>query len=395
MSVKRHEIESHEIQSLKLFKGLSKLLEGLHEAGCSRDRAGNRILHMDQYVMLILLYMFNPICVSLRSLQQTSELRNVQKALGIPRSSLGSLSEATAVFDSELLIAIIGELAGQLKPIPHDARLNDLGAILTAVDGTILPALPKMVWALWKDEKHRGVKAHVQFEILKGVPVSAVITEGIGNEKTVLAENLQPGRFYVIDRGYAMYKLFQDILTASSSFVGRLRDNAAYRIVRENALTPADQAAGIVRSTVAWLGSEGKSEDLKQPVRIVEVKCEPHRKRAHTGRGGPEQSETILLVTDRLDLPADLIGLIFKHRWAVEIFFRFFKHVLGCRHLLSTKQNGIELQTYAAIIACLLIALWTGRKPTLRTYEMICYYLMGWAEEDELLAHIAKLQKQE
>ena len=53
------------------------------------------------------------------------------------------------------------------------------------------------------------------------------------------------------------------------------------------------------------------------------------------------------------------------------------------------------MQTYAAIIACLLIALWTGRKPTLRTYEMICYYLMGWATEDELLAHIAKLQKQD
>jgi hypothetical protein len=395
MSAKRHQIESQEIQGLKLFKGLSKMLEGLHEAGCARDRAGNRVLHMDQYMLLLLLYMFNPICVSLRSLQQASELRNVQKALGVPRTSLGSLSEATGVFDSELLIEIIGDLVGQLKPIPHDARLDELGAILTAVDGTILPALPKMVWALWKDEEHRGVKAHVQFEILKGVPVAAVITEGIGNEKTILAANLQPGRFYVIDRGYAMYKLFQDMITAGSSFVGRLRDNAVYRILRENALTAADVEAGVIRDRVVQLGSEGKSEDLKQPVRIVEVKCEPHRKRSHAGRGGPEQSETLLLVTDRLDLPAEVIGLIFRHRWTVEIFFRFFKHVLGCRHLLSTKQEGVKLQTYAAIIACLLIALWTGRKPTLRTYEMICYYLMGWAQEDELLAHIAKLQKQE
>ena len=394
MSGTRHEIEEHEIQSLKLFKSLSPLLERLHEVGCGRDRAGNRRLHMDQYMMLILLYMFNPICVSLRSLQQASELRNVQKALGVPRTSLGSLSEATQVFDGTLLIEIIKDLAGQLKPLPHDARLGDLGAILTAVDGTLLPALPKMVWALWKDEEHRGVKAHVQFEILKGVPVSAVITEGNGNEKTVLAENLQPGRLYVIDRGYAMYKLFQDILTAGSSFVGRLRDNAVYRVVRENALTPADRAAGVVRDAVVWLGSEGKHEDLKRPVRIVEVKCEPHRKRAHTGRGGPEQGETLLIATDRLDLSADVIALIFQNRWAVEIFFRFFKHVLGCRHLLSHKKNGIELQTYAAIIACLLIALWTGRKPTLRTYEMICLYLTGWATEKELLAHIAKLQKQ-
>ena len=52
---------------------------------------------------------------------------------------------------------------------------------------------------------------------------------------------------------------------------------------------------------------------------------------------------------------------------------------------------GIEIQTYCAIIACMLISLWTGRKPTLRTYEMICYYFTGLAEEDELLAHLAKL----
>jgi len=82
---------------------------------------------------------------------------------------------------------------------------------------------------------------------------------------------------------------------------------------------------------------------------------------------------------------------MYRHRWAIETFFRFFKHVLGCRHLLSHNSNGIEIQTYAAIIACLLIALWTGKKPTLRTYEMICFYFMGLADEEELLSHIAKL----
>ena len=61
--------------------------------------------------------------------------------------------------------------------------------------------------------------------------------------------------------------------------------------------------------------------------------------------------------------------------------------------MLSHDPVGIEIQTYCAIIACLLISLWTGRKPTLRTYEMLCFYFQGWAEEDELLAHIKKLQR--
>ena len=68
--------------------------------------------------------------------------------------------------------------------------------------------------------------------------------------------------------------------------------------------------------------------------------------------------------------------------------------MLGCRHLLSQCENGIEIQTYVAIIACLLISLWTGRKPTLRTYEMLCFYMGGLASEDELLAHIEKLKPQ-
>ena len=77
----------------------------------------------------------------------------------------------------------------------------------------------------------------------------------------------------------------------------------------------------------------------------------------------------------------------------MRLMFPVIKHVLGCRHLLSHNQNGIELQVYAAIIACMLIALWTGRKPTLRTYEMLCWYFTGMADEEELLSHINRLQK--
>ena len=65
---------------------------------------------------------------------------------------------------------------------------------------------------------------------------------------------------------------------------------------------------------------------------------------------------------------------------------------MGCRHLLSHNQNGIEIQTYCAIIACLVIALWTGRKPMKRTHEMLCFHMLGWATTDEVEAHLAKLK---
>ncbi len=393
MHQKRHEIEEHELQGFKYFKAISGLLEELHRVGCERDRAGNRLLHMDQYVSLLLLYMFNPLCTSLRSLQQASELKKVQKKLGVPRASLGSLSEAATVFDSQALVGVIGELNQQLQPLVGYDKLKDLPGILTAVDGTLLKALPKITWALWLDEQHKAVKNHIQFEILKGVPVAATLTDGNGNEKDVLAAHLQAGRIYVLDRGYAKYGLLQEIHDADSSFVCRIHDNYAGVVTEERTISAQGQAAGIVRDCRIQLGTGACRDALAGPVRVLEVRCTPHPKRAHTGRGGPEQAETLALATDLVDLEADVIALIFQYRWTIEIFFRFYKHVLGCRHLLSYKRNGIELQTYAAILACLLISLWTGRKPTLRTFEMLCWYFTGMASEEELLAHIERLQK--
>ena len=395
MSAKRKKIKEDQLQGFKYFKAIAGMLESLHKAGCQRDKAGNRLLHMDQYMSLLLLYMFNPICTSLRAVQQASELKKVQRKLGCPRASLGSLSEAATVFDSTFMQEVIEHLSAKLKPISSHSKLNDLPGVLTAVDGTLIPALSKMTWALWKTDR-QAVKAHAQFDLQKHVPVKITITEGNGNEKQVLAEHLEPGRIYVKDRGYASLALFQKVLDNKSSFVCRLRDNAVYDLLEEYVLTQDAKDAGIVFDRKVRLGRHVKTkEQLSVPVRLVAIKCTPHVKRAKTGRGGPEQGETVLIATDRFDLEADVIALIFKHRWMIEIFFRFFKHVLGCRHLLSYNQNGIELQTYAAIIACMLIALWTGRKPTIRTYEMLCWYFTGMADEDELLAHIARLQKQD
>src|SRR5262245_23022103 len=94
-------IRESEIGGLKYFDKLAALLERLHEDGCARDKAGNRELHFDQYCLLMLLYLFNPICSSLRAVQQASELPKVQKRLGCARASLGSLSEAATVFYAE------------------------------------------------------------------------------------------------------------------------------------------------------------------------------------------------------------------------------------------------------------------------------------------------------
>lgn len=373
------------ISGLKYFRQLQPLLTRLHDIGTESDHAGNRQLHYDHYASLLLLFFFNPALTSLRGIQQASCLERVQKKLGCPRTSLGALSSAARVFDPQPLQDIIAELAGQALP-RESGREAELLRGLTAVDGSLLPALPKMAWALWVDETHRAAKLHLHFDVFKGVPCRATITAGNGNERQQLKQTLQGDRLYVIDRGYAEYRLFQDIIDAHSSFIGRIRDDANYEVVEDRPLSADARQAGVVWDRVVKLGGPQSSKVFQQSLRIVAVK---------TGKTDSQgQPEVLLLATNCLDLDAAWVALGYKYRWTVELFFRWFKCILGCQHLLSTCQNGVAVQVYLALIASLVITLWTGHKPTKRTFEMLCHYFSGWATEAELLAHIRKLDEQ-
>jgi IS4 transposase len=199
----------------------------------------------------------------------------------------------------------------------------------------------------------------------------------------------------VMDRGYQKHALWNAIVGKKSSYLCRVRDKISYDVIESKELAQADVDAGVVSDQVIGITTKGTKID--HPVRLVIIQGTPHVSRGRrSGRKlsstGPGSDGSIRLVTDMLDVPAELLSLIYQLRWMIELFFKMFKHLLGCRHLLSTKQEGVEIQVYCAIIACMLIVLYTGRSPSKRTFEMICYYMSGWASLKELEEHIAKLQ---
>lgn len=397
-------IREEDIQGLKYFRRLWPLFERLHDVGCQRDKAGNRRLFMDQYCALVLLFLFNPCVRSLRALQQASELANVQRKLRCGRASLGSLSEATDVFDPQRLQGIIGELAVDVRSTRSVAG-EHLQQVLTAVDGSVVKTLSTIAQAAYLKNIHGESKSawrlHTQFDVDRGVPTKIDVTSGLNSgptdEKQVLRRNLQPDHCYVMDRWYAQFTLFNEIHAVGSSYVCRVRDNSRYDVLEERPLSPEARAIGVLRDELVELG--GGSPATRRPdhpVRLVEVRSTPSAPRGKTrgGKTGPPSDGVLRIATNLVDVPAEIIAEIYRQRWTIELFFRFFKHILGCRHLLSTSRTGLEIQAYCAIIACLLLALWTGGRPTLRTHEMICLYLQGWASEEELLAHLKKIRPQ-
>ena len=371
------------LQGSRIIKRLQGQLARLHTAGTERDRAGNRRLFCDQYLSLLLLYFFSPSIKSLRGLQRaTNWEKNCQK-LGIQRTSLGSLSEAASVFDAELVRPIIAELAAQAMPLKSGREAEALQG-LTAVDGSVFAALPRMAWALWEDEDHRGVKLHLHFDVLKGVPCEATVTPAACSEPAELARTLQPGRLYVLDRGYASYELFAAILKAGSSLVARVKDSTAFVPHEERELDDAARKAGVIRDVViSRLGTSHHKNHISQRLRLVIVQV----------RNREGKMTELWLLTDRLNLPADLVALAYCFRWTVELFFRWLKSVLGARHLISHKRNGVTMQMYAAIIVSLLIILATNAKPSVCAYEALQFYLLGRSTDEELDAYLASLQK--
>jgi hypothetical protein len=393
-------IDARQLGHLKKLRHLLPLLEGLRDSGCARDRAHNRALHFDQYVTLVLLYLFNPLIDSMRVLQEAAAVEKIAEQLGVGRFSLGSFSESVRVFEPEKLKAVIAQLAQELRPVHNDPRLKQhLDHALTIADGTVLNAISKVADAFWlkfKDDTSKHAwKLHVQFDLETLAALDVELTDaknsGKSDEKSVLRRKLQSDHCYVTDRWFSQFTLFNEINAIESSYVCRAKENSVFEVLEERLLSDGDLQAGVVRDAVVKMGLSSKPQDKpNHPMRLVIIEAEPHEKRGgRKGKtAGPGNKGLIVLATNLLDVPAEIIALIYHYRWTIELFFRFFKQTLGVRHLISQRREGIEIQVYCAVIACMLINLWTGKKPGKHMINMLAWYFMGVASEKEVEAFL-------
>jgi Transposase DDE domain len=377
-----------------------ELLEPLRNVGCGRDKAHNRELFFDDYVKLVLLYVWNPLIVSVHDLQQAVGLPNVARALGVKRFSAGSFSESVRVFEPQRLKPVIAELAGQLTPYAKDPRLAELKATLTLVDGTVLAALPRLARAAAGADARYNTgrdgracyawRLHTQFDLDTFSPHRIDRTPGrnagANREANVLRATLEAGHCYVGDGGFNDRRLFDDVVDAGSCYVFRAAENSVCDVVEERLLSPEALDAGVVRDAIVTLSGAGTTP-TRHSVRRVEVQVEPHPRRT---RKGTRVTDLIILYTNLLDLPAELVALIYHYRYTVELFFRVFKQLLGMRHLLSQRGEGIDVQIYCAVIVCLLIQLISGKKPNKAMRNIVGWYLMGLAQAQDVIDFLNK-----
>jgi hypothetical protein len=331
-----------------------------------------------RYLALFLFGLFNPVVQTMRGLCSVSALPRVQQEVCGTKISQASFSEMQHVIDPRLLRAVFRDLIEHTdsshQPDPRLARLN-----LIAQDGSLWSALPRMAWAEYgvgPDGEAKGVRLHLRFNVITGKPEDAKVERGKSCERKALRQMCVPGQINVADRYYGEdYQLFSDVDKVEAFFVFRIKDNAVINVEEEIPLTEEDKAAGLVRQVWARLGATEAKRSMR--LRRIEIRT---------------RGQHLLLVTN---LPVEktsaaLVGLIYRKRWDIELFFRWIKCILGCRHLLAESPEGVAIQLYLALIASLLFLYYTGRRPNKRAMELIQMQMMGWATAEELAALLAK-----
>ncbi len=173
-------IRECDVGCVKYLQRLTPLLARLRREGYTRDKAGNRELHFDQYGLLVLMSLFNPTATSRRAFQQASELPKVPRLLGCSRAALGSLSEGATLFDTNRLKEVLRELGDPLQPFCNAPRLQDLGHTLPLVDGTMITTLPQLMQASYlKSQAGSGSvkwRLHTHVEVERYAPSRMDVT---------------------------------------------------------------------------------------------------------------------------------------------------------------------------------------------------------------------------
>lgn len=417
------------IEGAEMLRRVFPMLSVLAKSGTERDKAKNRQLLFSQYASLLLVGLFNPILNSSRAIVSASGLKKVRKLTGGKKVSLGSFSEATSVFDPSLLEGIVKQLRTEVHQQQHLKKAlsgSRPGGLpdkvierLIAVDGSVLTALPQIIGKLGEPKKGQW-RLHAHVRVCDETLVASTLTEepsAKGNsERNVLAQTIavdeidvptsDEGHLFLMDRGYRSAALFNKIHAAGHDYVCRLNRKDG-RVINEavedengtrvelSAISAEGSSMGIVADEFITLGGKCGASKIGSDHLIRRITLIPPEDRASSARQGRVRDDQsgrneLILATTLLDLSAEEIVKLYEHRWQVELFFRFLKHILKCNQLLSAKTAGVEIQLYCAIIASLLLALATGGNLTKRSFEMICLYFSGWADEEELLESLNK-----
>jgi hypothetical protein len=363
------------------------LQEQLHALRPHRDHP-NRTLRYDALLTALLLAFYEQANRSLRMIDDLSDSEQARELLPAGRTPRSTLSDALASFDPAALDPIIRSLIKHLPVLKRtDSDLHALLKRIIAADGSLFTVPADVLWAISLTRRNgltgKQVRLNLQLDVLRFMPACLDLSgAGDGSETAAFARNLLSGVIYLFDRGFVDFVFLRAVIDKQSDFVVRLKSDTAFAAVEQRTLDEKDRAAGVMSDRIGHVpGSAGAAGFGQRQFREVIL-------------WDARNNKQVRLLTTLLDLPARIIAQLYRHRWMIELFFRWLKCVARFEHFISHNANGITIQLYVAVIAVLLSYLRTGQRPGVYEFNCLCWVARGVMSVATMQRVLARRQRE-
>jgi IS4 transposase len=250
--------------------------------------------------------------------------------------STSSFSEAINERGLEQFMAVFQQLQKQACSL-LPKKYSKLGE-LVSIDGSLIDSVLSMAWADYRKNSKKA-RLHLGFNINQGIPQKLFLTDGKGDERPFVHDILERGQTGVMDRGYQRHQNFDKLQEAHKHFVCRIKANTHKTCLKKYDI----ESDSIVFYDAKVLLGQGGQKQTKKALRLV---------------GYTVDNTKYWVATDRFDLSAEDIALIYKLRWEIEKFFGWWKRHLRVYHLIARSKHGLMVQILSGLITYLLLAIY-------------------------------------
>ena len=294
------------------------------------------------------------LCMAFAQLTYRESLRDIEACLGAQPVKLYHLGIRGNVTKSNLADANEGrdwrihcEFAQALIRIARRLYADEplaveLDSTVYALDSTTIDlCLSLFPWAPFRQTK-AAIKLHTLLDLRGAIPSFIHISDGKLHDVNVLdILVLEPGAFYVMDRGYLDFERLYLLHQAGAFFVTRAKSNLKCRRIYSH---PIDRSKGLICDQAIELTVFCSQRGYPERLRRVRYK-------------DPETGKTLVFLTNHFGIPPETVCALYKSRWQVELFFKWIKQHLRIKRFFGTSENAVKSQVWIAVATYVLVAI--------------------------------------